>query len=180
MAYPTDTLYGLGADATSEIAVTGINKLKGRSGAPISIMVASPLQMLAMIDDTYGFATILVNAFLPGPLTLIGHTDYPVAESLRAEDDSVGFRCPDHDFCRRVTEAFGKPLTTTSVNPSGQIPAVDLDSIRTYFPRELDLIVDAGSIKGNAGSTIVDITTPTPRILRSGAIPDARIMETLN
>ncbi len=180
MAYPTDTLYGLGADASSSLAVEQIARLKGRSGTPISVMLGSVEWLLDVAKSLSENAVKLIHAFLPGSLTVICDTDLVVAESIRSEKGSVGFRIPDHSLCLEIVQQFGKPITSTSVNPTGAVPARSVEQIVAYFDDRLDLVIDAGTLPPSPGSTVIDLCGERPNILREGVITREAIRKALD
>lgn len=179
IAYPTETLYGLGVDATSAEAVEKINRLKGRSGSPISAMLGSVEWLLDVVQGLGDKAVTLLRQVLPGPLTVICESNLEVTDSIRSTTGAIGFRVPDHAFCLAAANAFGRPITSTSVNPTGAAPARSKTEIETYFGTKLDLLVDAGILPDSPGSTVVDLSREPARILRSGAIPDKQIRKAL-
>lgn len=177
--YPTDTVYGLGCDATNPEAVARIRDIKGRvEDKPILAMVAD----LAMLEE-YAFVTPVARAlaeeFWPGPLSLVCEARGDMLASIQSRDGSVGFRAPDHSFCFNLVHAFGRPITSTSVNRSGMAQAVTVSSMLAQFGNyasEVDLVIDAGILPAKQPSTILDVRGSTPRILREGAILRDRLV----
>ena len=157
VAYPTDTLYGLGADSLNTTAVQRVSRIKGRSG-PWSI-AASDHKMLAqycIIPENH--ATFLTQN-LPGPVTLIfpGATE-TLAPALLGDDRSIGIRIPDHSISTTLVRQLGRPITCTSVNRSGEPALNGPTEIAEQFPEEIDLILDAGTLPPSSGSTIYNLT----------------------
>lgn len=153
LVYPTDTLYGLGVDATNAGAVERLNRLKGRSG-PLSVIApdtATALRWTTLEQRQYD----RVRPYLGGPQTLI----LPVRPGLvvpavLGPGDTLGIRIPDQSFILQVAAATGVPITTTSVNRSGQPPLNDPDLIMESFGLEIALLIDAGQLPESPGSVI--------------------------
>jgi tRNA threonylcarbamoyl adenosine modification protein (Sua5/YciO/YrdC/YwlC family) len=180
LAYPTETVWGLGADARSQVALDRLRRWKGRGDeAPVSILVDDSERL-----ESLGFAPspatrLLAGRFWPGPLTLVMRCASEFARGVARSDGAVGVRCSSHPIAaalaRSVADAGLGPLTSTSLNRSGDPPARDRDEARALCgddedaPRLLDVPgVDAS---GEAPSTVVDVTGPRPRVIRWGALP---------
>jgi L-threonylcarbamoyladenylate synthase len=180
--YPTDTLYGLGADALSDEAVAQIYAIKGREdGKPIHAIVAD-MDMAARYGEVNDAARILAKRFLPGPLTLILKKKTGIETGIGKGIDTIGIRIPANDFCKQLVERFGGPITTTSANPSGIMPARTVAAILDQFEDRADMIglsIDAGELPARLPSTVVDLSGERPAILREGAIPSSEIWEAL-
>lgn len=175
--YPTDTLYGLGADATNPKALARLRELKGREKKkPLSVLVPdhASISRYAHMSET---ARSLAARFLPGALTLV----LPATDRIPAEitlNGAIGIRIPDDPFCRALAQAFGKPITATSANKSGrETPATVEEVICQFGPdaHEIALAIDSGSRKGNIGSTVVRVAGETSYVLREGAISRAAL-----
>ena len=182
MLYPTDTLYGLGADALSDTAIAKIYTIKERdTGKPMHAIVAdvAMAERYAEVDDR---ARTLAEKFLPGPLTLILEKKPSVATGIGRGMDTIGIRIPDDAFCRALARVFDAPITTTSANKSGLSTARRVDKILEQLgerAQKIDLIIDAGELSESKPSTIVDLTGPKPLILREGAISSSEILALL-
>lgn len=180
--YPTDTLYGLGADALSDSAVAHIYEVKGRDeGKPIHAIV-SDMHMAERYGYVNDSARILAEAFLPGPLTLILKKKDGIETGIAKGIDTFGIRIPDNAFCRALVERFGGPITTTSANRAGMMPMTTIDAITEQLgenARMVMLAIDAGEIPKRRASTVVDCSADHPVILREGAIPAADIWNAL-
>jgi L-threonylcarbamoyladenylate synthase len=176
--YPTDTLYGLGADAFSDSAVDKIYAVKGREiGKPIHCIVAdvASLQGYGEMNDA---ARSLAQRFLPGPLTLILKKYPGIDGGIAREMETIGIRIPADAFCTALALAFARPYTTTSANISGMKPELSVDRILAQLGERaslIDLIIDAGTLPERLPSTVVDVSSGEPAILREGAIPSAEI-----
>jgi tRNA threonylcarbamoyl adenosine modification protein (Sua5/YciO/YrdC/YwlC family) len=164
---PTDTVYGLVADPFSAEAMRRLFELKGRpDGVPIAVLVGSRSQAEGLVESTTSF-TELATTHWPGALTLVAPT---TAEGLHigATNSTLGVRLPDHALIRGVTARFG-PIAATSANLHGQPTIVDAEEARRVFGSSVDLIIDEGTLDGVA-STVVDVTSSTPAILRQGDV----------
>lgn len=168
VAYPTDTLYGLGADAENSTAAERLTKLKGRAG-PFSVMVGHPGQLveygLVSPDNAVKFA-----AMLPGPYTVLLQPQQPerLAPQVIGPGGMVGFRVPAHQFVQEAFIATMGLVVTTSVNYTGQPPLQDPGVIQDQFGEQLDLLVDGGVLPPSRGSTVYDTTTTPWQVIRRG------------
>ncbi len=162
IVYPTDTLYGLGADALSEEAVQKVFEAKGREyHKPISIAVSDPdmLSAVAYVDD---IAEAFINAFLPGPVTLILKARSVLPGLLTAGTGRIGIRYPAHDVALEIISRFDSPITATSANRSGGPDPITVND--ALVPH--DLVIDAGALCGTH-STVIDLIDR--KIIRPGA-----------
>lgn len=177
--YPTDTLYGLGADALSDTAVAKIYDIKGReSGKPTHCIVPS-LEIAAEYAEVNDIARSLADRFLPGPLTLILKKKPTIEGGITRGIDTIGIRIPNNEFCVALVKTFGKPVTTPSANRAGVTPASTPEAILAQLGKKaslIDLVIDAGELPARAPSTIVSCVTDVPSILREGAIPSSAIL----
>jgi L-threonylcarbamoyladenylate synthase len=176
--YPTDTLYGLGVDALSDEAVAKIYAIKEREeGKPIHCVV-SDLEMAARYCEPNDTARLLANQFLPGPLTLILKKKGEIKTGIARGIDTIGIRIPDNQFCLALSHQFDGAITTTSANKSGAEALRRVPDILVQLGasvRNIDLVVDAGELPERLSSTIMDVSSNVPRILREGAIPAEEI-----
>jgi tRNA threonylcarbamoyl adenosine modification protein (Sua5/YciO/YrdC/YwlC family) len=170
IAYPTDTLYGLGCLVSRKKAVDRIQAMKGRDpGKPMSILCAD-LEMLSRYTQHMDTPTFrLLKGMFPGPYTAVLPCSREVPRYLQNKR-TVGLRIPDHTFCRAITAQVGEPIITTSCNLSGQPPLATSWEIQEELGHLLDLVVDCGEPAGLA-STVVDLTGDEPVLLRQGAGP---------
>jgi len=174
IVYPTETVYGLGADALSEDAVMKVYEAKNRPpGKPISIAVSDMdmLTAVAVVDDA---ARAFIERFLPGPVTVILPAKSCLPEILTGGTGLIGIRWPDHDVAIAIIARFDSPITATSANVSDSSPPTRPKDVS--IPN--DYLVDGGELPGTP-STVVDLTTR--RILRKGAAWEAveAFLETL-
>lgn len=174
--FPTDTLYGLGVDATHAEAVLRLQKLKGReSGKPISIIV-SDMHMAEAYAEVTPLARRLAERFLPGKLTLVLNAK-KLPEEVTAGTGTVGIRIPDHSTPHGLVTEFGTPITATSANISGMETKATVQEILEQFGDRAHMVtrVIDGGIMNGAPSTVVDARGDEPVILREGAISEADI-----
>jgi tRNA threonylcarbamoyl adenosine modification protein (Sua5/YciO/YrdC/YwlC family) len=170
IAYPTDTLYGLGCLVSRKKAVDRIQAMKGRDPKkPMSILCAD-MEMLCRYTrhlDTPTFR--ILKQMFPGPYTAVLPCSREVPRHLQLKHN-VGLRIPDHAFCRAITKLVGEPIITTSCNVSGEEPMSTSWEIQETLGHALDLVVDCGEPSGQ-GSTIIDLSGDEPVLLRQGAGP---------
>ena len=167
---PTDTVYGVAADAFDPAAVRSLLAAKGRGREmppPVLVSAASTIDALAVNIPDY--ARALVDAFWPGPLTLVCHQQSSLQWDLGDTRGTVAVRMPDHEIARELLERTG-PLAVSSANRTGMPAATDADQAMEMIGEEVAVIVDGGTSPGGAASTIVDATGPQGRILRRGAL----------
>ena len=172
--YPTETCYGLGADATNASAVKKMSAYKSKQeGKPISIAVSDRkmAEKYAEINDT---AANLYDNFLPGPITVVSRGTGSAAPGVESEYGTIGIRIPNHPLILKVIDSFGKPITATSANVAYQPRPYSIESLLSNLPQKnqklIDLIIDAGELPEREVSTIVDTTLNTENILRSGGV----------
>jgi len=179
-AYPTETFYALGAAAFSRTAVKRVYRLKKRdAGKPLSV-IASDLDMVGEISASLPPAfRVLAGEFWPGPLTLVLPAAPGLPEFLLGPGRTIAVRIPPLPWLRALARELSQPLTATSANLSGEKELADPAEVAAVFRGKIDMIVDGGPTPGGAPSTIVDLTSPEPRIIREGTIPEVRIRAVL-
>lgn len=169
VVYPTETVYGLGADALAPAAVERVFEVKDRDRTdPISLAVPDVEAALAYVDAS-DLETQFMDAFLPGPVTVVLERRSMVPDVLTAGRDRVGVRVPDHDLARTLLERTG-PLTATSANVSGRPSVTRIGDLDSEIRAAAGAILDGGETAGTA-STVVDISEDS--IYRRGATADA-------
>ena len=171
VAFPTDTLYGLGADAFSVEAVDRVFEIKGRPkemALPILLGTQDDLEKVAI--EIPEVTWTLVKAFWPGPLTLILHKSPAVPQIVSGGKESIAVRMPNHEVPLYLVQKLGRPITGTSANPSGAANPASADEVRELLGTKVDYIVDVGPATSGASSTILDLTQSTPRIVRAGPV----------
>jgi L-threonylcarbamoyladenylate synthase len=175
-AYPTETFYALGAAAFSKKAVEEVYRLKKRNAAKALSVVVSDLDMIREIAGPLppGFVP-LAGEFWPGPLTLVLPAAAGVPEFLLGPGRTIAVRIPPPAWLRALVRELGEPLTATSANLAGETELAEAAAVVAVFDGKVDLIVDGGPAPGGEPSTIVDLVSDLPRILREGRIPASRI-----
>ena len=184
--YPTDTFYGLGADALSDKAVAKVKNIKRRDeGKPIHAIV-SDLGMAARYAELTDDARLLAERLPQGQVTFIVSAKggsasggkKKVSTGIMRGIRTFGFRIPDNDFCLALVREFSRPVTATSANLSGRSPERSVEKILAQFgtaAESLDLVIDAGELPAKQPSTVVDLSEATPVIIREGAISAADV-----
>ena len=172
--YPTETLYGIGADATNALAVKKLSQYKERPfNKPYSIAVSDRkmAEEYAKLNQT---AENLYKEFLPGPLTVISKGKHKVAPGIESEDGTLGIRIPDYKFVTDIIKSFCKPITSTSANASYKKRPYKISDIFENISAKqkalIDLVIDAGELPHNEPSTVIDTTLDDPVTLRQGEI----------
>jgi len=180
IAYPTDTFYGLGANSFSKRAIRRIYRLKKRKESkPLSVII-SDLEMLERIVSSIPSSFFaLATEFWPGPMTLILKAGPSFPEEMLGPAQSLGVRLPALSWLRELVRSVGFPLTATSANISGEKEISDPQEVIRIFKDKVDLIIDGGKTQGGLPSTIVDLTSEKPKIIREGAIPRSKFMKYL-
>lgn len=171
IAFPTDTLYGLGCSLFDVAAVEMVARLKRRdpSLAVISL-IPDPAQAEGLASEVNDTARRLIAEFWPGPLSLIFRAAAIVPPRVRGAGGTVALRCPRHTLSSRLLARVGGPVVSSSANLSGQRPAETAEEVRRIFGNQLDVILDGGPRRGGQPSTLVDVSAPRPRLLRLGAL----------
>jgi len=179
VVFPTETVYGIGAAATSCFGPQEIVDVKMRPASkPLPWLVETESAL-----DTYGvevpeYAHRLAQRYWPGPLSLVVKASDRVGKDFTDDRGTVALRCPDHGLVQDLIRASGGPIITTSANTSGNPPASSFDELEPRIIAAADLTLDGGETQHGVASTVVDCTGPTPVILREGAIPAADIAAT--
>jgi L-threonylcarbamoyladenylate synthase len=167
---PTDTVYGVGADAFDPAAVQGLLDAKGRGrDMPPPVLVSSATTLDALAVRVPGYARALVEEFWPGPLTLVCHQQSSLQWDLGDTRGTVAVRMPDHEVALAILERTG-PLAVSSANKTGLPAATDAEQAIEMLGEDVDVVVDAGASPGGEASTIVDVTGTQGRVLRRGAL----------
>jgi L-threonylcarbamoyladenylate synthase len=171
IAYPTETFYGLGADATNEKAIKKIFAVKGRDFKnPISLIIGKPDDIYPLVKNVPETAKILTAAFWPGALTIIFSASDKVSPLLTAGTGKIGLRISSHPIAQAIVLKLKKPLTATSANLSGTPECSRASEVIKQIGDKVDAVLDWGETQGGKASTIIDVTFDPPVILREGAI----------
>ena len=180
VAYPTDTLYGLAADPGNAAAMAQLYRIKGR---PVDLAIPLIASGVSQIEAAGGVldapARRLAAAFWPGPLTIVLPAWPGLDARVHAGLGTVAVRVPDHAVARMLADECGWPITSTSANISGEAATRVPGDVRASLGASLDALVDAGPSPGGAPSTIVDLAGGVPRLVRAGAVPWERVLESL-
>jgi L-threonylcarbamoyladenylate synthase len=171
IAYPTETFYGLGADATNEKAIQKIFTVKGRDFKnPISLIIGKPDDIYPLVKDVPETAKKMMSAFWPGALTIVFSAADNVSPMLTAGNGKIGLRVSSHPIAGKIAQKINRPLTATSANLSGMPECSRAFEVIDQIGNKIDAIIDCGQTKGGKASTIIDVTCDPPVILREGAI----------
>ena len=172
VAFPTETVYGLGVCSDNSAAIDNLYNVKQRSkDKRLSIMIAKPVEVTKHVKQIPLIAKKLISAFWPGPLTIILELD---------DKSTVGLRNPDNRVIRDLINAVEIPIASTSANISGMAPAIDAQQVITNFSEKIDIVLDGGPAEAGSPSTIVKICDDTFEIIRHGVIEKERLNRCLN
>ncbi|MFQ5872801.1 MAG: L-threonylcarbamoyladenylate synthase [Dehalococcoidia bacterium] len=171
VAYPTDTLYGLGAHAFLKEAVDRVYAAKGRQGQKAVPLLLSSTQDLRLVADKVPeLAVALANRFWPGALTLVVRCSAVVPRQVTGGGNKVAVRVPGHPVPRELVRRLEAPITGTSANRSGGANPVSADDVRAQLGTLVDVIIDGGPCPGDRPSTVVDVTGERPVLVREGVV----------
>jgi L-threonylcarbamoyladenylate synthase len=180
VVFPTETLYGLGADALNEAAVEKVFCLKGRDpAAPIPVLAANEAMLGQLVDTIPPLARRLMQRFWPGPLTLVLPARAHVPKPLKNDTGGIGVRISSQPIAMQLIQALDRPLTATSANPSGKEPARTLLEAQTYFAGAVNAFIDGGTLTSKSGSTVVEVRGERLKIIREGDISVAALEQFL-
>ena len=179
IAFRTDTFYGLGADPFNPPAVRQIIDLKGREAKPILLLVSDLEELDRFIVDQTEQFKLLARSFWPGPLTIVSTANTGLSNDLTAGTGTIGVRLPGGDSLRDLIRLCGGALTATSANLTGSRPARNAVEVAHYFQSGLELILDSGETTATSASTVLDVTTGVPRLIREGELSRARLEKVL-
>ena len=172
VAFPTDTLYGLGADVFNLDALQKVFDIKERpAGLALPVLIDSWKQFETVAADVTQVARTLAEKYWPGPLTLIVSKADAVPDLLTAGAPTVAVRVPDHRVPRALARMFGGPITGTSANRSGEPDLKSLEELTAQLGSRVDYVVAAGPAPAGTASTVIDITEDSPKLIREGALP---------
>ncbi|UCD54170.1 MAG: threonylcarbamoyl-AMP synthase [Dehalococcoidia bacterium] len=181
VAFPTDTVYGLGACVSNQQAVERVYVVKERPrNIALPLLLANTSQINEVAKAVPEVAWLLVRHFLPGALTIV----LPKADSLSdiasGGGTTIAVRIPAHPIPIALAEGLGAPIVGTSANLSGKPSTLTADEVYLQFGDKIDLVIDGGRCPGGKESTIVDVTGETPAILREGAITEKELKQVCN
>ena len=172
VAFPTETVYGLGVCADNDIAIDNLYSVKQRSkDKKLSIMISESEEVSKYVKHVPLIAEKLIGAFWPGPLTIILDLD---------DNSTVGLRNPDNRVIRDLINEVAVPIASTSANISGGSPAIDAQQVISNFSDKIDVVLDGGPAEAGSPSTVVKIWDDTYKIIRHGVIGKERLSRCLN
>jgi len=181
VAFPTDTVYGVGALAFLPQAVEKIFRVKGRAlSKAIPLLLDSADSLPQVARDIAPEVRLLTKKFWPGALTMVLHRRPVVPDVVTGGGPTVALRVPDHPLTRRLIRAVGGPLATTSANLTGHPDPQTAQEVADYLEGHIDLILDGGRCPGGIPSTVIDLTRTPPVIVRAGAIAPEELKEKLD
>lgn len=181
VAFPTETVYGLGADAGNAEALRSLYRLKGRPASHPSIVHLQGAEDMELWSSAVPDAAwLLADAFWPGPLTLVLPKAACVLDELTGGQTTVAIRVPAHELAQELLTFFGRGIAAPSANKFGRVSPTCADDVRREFSSDLALIIDGGQCQVGIESTIVDLSGGEPRILRPGMISESSILAVLS
>lgn len=180
VAFPTETVYGLGTDALNEEAVRRIFKVKGRSfNKPLSILIGRKEDLRQYVQEIPKSAQVLIERFWPGPLTLIFKASSLIPAIIRGRDDTIGIRMPDCKIALEIVRTSGVPLACPSANLSGSPSPTKASQVAKDLGGRIDFLLDGGETEIGIESTVLDLTTHPPTMVREGALKREEIEEVM-
>jgi L-threonylcarbamoyladenylate synthase len=180
VVFPTRCLYGLGADAMNPNAVERIIEIKQRpQDNPILVLIHSKKQLEMLVEEIPPNADAIMEGFWPGKVTLVFEARDILPGLLTAQTGKIGVRLPGHPVAAAILQQIKGPVTGTSANVSGRPGCNSLKDMDPQIIGQVDLVLDAGTLQGGVGSTVVDVTVEPPPILREGQVTASQIMSSL-
>ena len=177
VAFPTDTLYGLGADAFNAKAIERIFQIKGRSpNMALPVLLADAADIALVAREVPAIAWTLAEKFFPGALSLVLKKAAILPDLLTGGSDTVAVRVPNHPIPRSLAKALGRPVTGTSANRSGFPPPKTFEEVNADLGDKVDIILRGGPPCGGLPSTVVDVSDGALRIIREGVVSAAEIL----
>ncbi|MHA1303430.1 MAG: L-threonylcarbamoyladenylate synthase [Candidatus Heimdallarchaeaceae archaeon] len=181
IAFPTDTVYGVGANVFDEQAVNKIFEIKQRPrDKPINVLISSMDQLEQLIEGINPLAERLFRLFWPGALTLILLKKDSVPEVVTAGKYTIGVRMPKNPVALKIIEELGSPLAATSANISGKKSPLNAKEVFEQLGGRIPLILDGGETQERVESTILDLSSKKPKILREGGIPSEKLKRVIS
>jgi L-threonylcarbamoyladenylate synthase len=171
IVFPTETVYGLGADALNPAAVERVFQLKGRNlDTPIPVILANQAMLKDLVEEIPPIARKLIEQFWPGPLTLVLPAGPGMPRQLLNRTRGVGVRISSEPIATQLAQELGHPLTATSANPSGRPAAATIEQAQNYFADEIEIFIDGGKLPSKSGSSVVEVIDDHIKIIREGEI----------
>ncbi len=180
IAFPTETVYGLGADPHNPSAIDRLFDAKGREPAKaVLLLVSNPRELSALVTHVPPAASALMHIFWPGPLTLVFRARPGLSPELLGGGQTLGIRLSSASVVHGLLDRLGGPITGTSANLSGAPPARSASEVATHLGDRVDLILDGGPAQEERPSTVVDVSGREVLIAREGAIPSSQVWRAL-
>ncbi len=171
IVFPTETLYGLGADALNFAAVEKVFQLKGRDlNNPFPVLVSDRSMLNSLVENISPLAEKLIARFWPGPLTLVLSARDDIPPPLVNSTGGIGVRISSQSIANEIVRMLGRPLTATSANPSGRPGAQTMAQARSYFSGKIKIYIDGGDLTSKTGSTVAAVVGSKIKIIRAGEI----------
>jgi L-threonylcarbamoyladenylate synthase len=171
IVYPTETIYGIGSNALNRRGIARIQALKRRSEPrPILVLVPTIESVVPLVERISATGLKFMEAFWPGPLTLVFSASRAIPEELTQGKGTIGIRIPCCTLCIRLLELCQCPITSTSANLSGEVPLTSIEEMKKVLTPGIDLYLDAGVLPPSKPSTVVDVSEEIPRLVREGAV----------
>ena len=181
VAFPTDTLYGLGADVFCTPAIERVFAIKERpAGMPMPVLIASPNDLSKVALEVPDLAWELANRFWPGALTIILNRSRDIPDLVSGGRDTLGVRMPNHPVALAMIQGFGGPVTGTSANISGGDNPSSWQEVERALGNRVDHVVEEGPAPSGSASTVLDLTTELPSLVRAGDVDLSRIQSLRN
>ena len=181
VAFPTDTLYGLGADVFCTAAVEQVFAIKERpAGMPMPVLIASPDDLSKIAIEVPDIASELASCLWPGALTIILRRSPDVPDLVSGGRDTLGVRIPNHPVALAMIKGFGGPVTGTSANISGGADPSSWQEVKQALGNRVDHVVEEGPAPSGTASTVLDLTTEPPALVRAGDLDISCIQSLCN
>ena len=177
--FPTETVYGIGADATNDMAVKGIFEAKGRpNDKPLIVLIDDMAKLDDIIERPNDLEKKLMEAFWPGALTIIFNlkSDSRISKYVSCGSDTIGIRLTSSGLARDLIRVSGVPMVAPSANMSGEKTGINIEEIKNTFRDKVDYVIDGGNIESDTTSTLVRVVDGEIKILRSGKISSKEIL----
>lgn len=181
VVFPTQSLYGLAANALDDEAVDSIFEIKNRPPEkPLLVLINSISEIKDLVLDVPRAARRIMDVFWPGGVTLVLQARPDLPRNLTSGTGKIGIRLPLHPVARSLVKAARGPITGTSANLSGQAGCREVSEIDPFVLKGARMTLDAGPLIGGIGSTVVDVTLPPPKVLREGLVPAPSILDAIS
>ena len=178
--FPTRCLYGLGADPFNSEAVDRLFKIKKRPyNNPISVLIKDANDLNILVTHVPSTAKCIMDNFWPGQITIVFEAKSTIPVKITAGTGKIGVRIPAHPVAFSLVKKINGPITGTSANISGKVGCSAISDLDVQLTEKVDVLLDAGQLKGGTGSTVIDVTTPFPTILREGYVSAKNIIAAL-